>query len=36
VRFEGSAVRTGSEGEELIYVIQNAAPSVLFMFELVD
>jgi hypothetical protein len=36
VRFEGSAVRTGSEGEELIYVIQNAAPSVLFMFEFVD
>jgi hypothetical protein len=34
VRFEGSAVRTGADGDTLIYVIQNAAPSVLFMFEL--
>ncbi len=35
-RFEGAAIRTGPDGETLIYVIYNASPAVLFMFELLE
>ena len=35
-RFEGSAVRPGPRGETYIYVMYNASPAVLFMFELTD
>ena len=34
-RFEGSAIRVGPDGQTYIYVIYNASPSVLFMFEVI-
>lgn len=35
-RFEGSAISTGPRGETNIYVMYNASPAVLFMFELLE
>jgi hypothetical protein len=35
-RFEGSAVRRGTRGETLLYLIINDSPSALYMFELSD
>jgi hypothetical protein len=35
-RFEGSAVRRGSRGESLLYLMINDSPAALYMFELSD
>lgn len=35
-RFEGSAVRRGTRGETLLYLMSNDSPAVLYLFELRD
>ncbi len=35
-RFEGSAVRRGTRGETLLYLMMNDSPAALYMFELSD
>jgi hypothetical protein len=35
-RFEGSAVRRGTRGETLLYLMMNDSPAALYMFELAD
>jgi hypothetical protein len=35
-RFEGSAVRRGTAGETLLYLMINDSPAALYMFELAD